>query len=262
MQCLQNIRNNDMSRSIFILFWFISIAWNKDLNAQYLSSQSYNLGALIGFGASNGPAVDESALFSQGSYHVRSTALAFTFNFSSVSKRKGISLGPVFSASIGGSKDKYIAKNLGAGWSNIDGIWREDFSLVVDLKVGFAVNYVIPDREASVGLRYFNWYQANSFGATYGNADDAAAIGIAANWKRFGLSYSFGSAKIPGVLVNSHLWNSSEIEARYQLVYNKDTKGGMIIGVRNLTQKLMESTKIGITPQTIGNCLNFFVLFH
>lgn len=231
------------------------------LHGQYASSTSYNLGALYGRGWSNGQAVDASSLYSQGTYHTRTNVFAFAFNFTTVSHKKGVSLGPVFSVALGGSADRFMGKDLGGGWSNTDGVWGKDMGLFIDWKIGASINYVLPDKETTFGIRYFNWYQGNCFGGVYGNADDAASIGMTANWKKFGLAYSFGSDKIPGVLVNAHLWNSSELEARYQLKYNKDTKGGLIIGVRSLRQKLMESAH-PVTPDTRGHLLSFFILFH
>lgn len=163
---------------------------------------------------------------------------------------------------LGGSSERFMGKDLGPGWSDRDGVWGSDFGLFVDWKVGFSLNYCLPKQETTFGLRYFNWYQSNGFGGSYGNADDAAAIGVTANWKKFGLAYSYGSDKIPGFLVNSHLWNSSEVEARYQLKYNKDNTGGIIVGIRSLTQKLMESATFGVNPDTKGKLISFFVLFH
>lgn len=245
----------------FILTLIIFVSF--PLYGQYASSSNYNLGALFGRGWSNGPAVDASQLYGQGTYHTRTNAYAFAFNFTTVSHKKGLSLGPVFSMALGGSSDRFMGKDLGGGWSNTDGVWGKDMSLFVDWKIGASINYVIPDNETTIGIRYFNWYQANCFGGVYGNSDDAAAIGLTANWKKIGLSYSYGSDKIPGVLVNSHTWNSSELEARYQLKYNKDTKGGVILGIRSLTQKLMISAQpIQYNPDTKGHILSFFVLFH
>ena len=246
-----------------ILAGILCIVFATKLRGQYPSSTSYNLGALFGHGRSSGPAVDQSALYGQGTYHTRTNAYAFAFNFTTVSHKKGIRLGPIFSMALGGSSDKFMGKDLGGGWSNTDGVWGKDFGLFVDWKIGASLNYVLPDQQTTFGIRYFNWYQANCFGGTYSNADDAAAIGISANWKKFGLSYSYGSDKIPGVLLNGHAWNSTEIEARYQLKYKEDTKGGMIVGIRSLTQKLMESAQpILYNPNTKGNLVSVFVLFH
>lgn len=232
------------------------------LHGQYLSSDRFNLGALYGFGKSEGPAVDQSSLYGQGTYHTKTRPLAFTFNFTTVSHKKGFHLGQIFGFALGGSMDRFMAENLGAGWSNSDGVWNKDFGLYIDWKVGLALNYTLPNAKTTFGIRYFNWYQANCFGATYDNSDDAAAIGAHINWQRFGLQYSYGSAKIPGFLVDSKSWNSSEIELRYQLSYKEKTSDGVIIGIRSLTQKLVLSNTPSKTPDTKGNIISFFVLFH
>lgn len=241
---------------------FVIVATTQ-LHGQYLSSTNFNHGALLAHGRSSGPAVDESALYGQGTYYTRSTALAYIFNFTKVGHKKGLRPGTVFSMALGGSSNRYMGKNLGGGWSNTDGVWGKDFGLFIDWKIGLSLNYCLPDKQTTVGVRYFNWYNSNGFGGSYSNADDEAAIGIGVNWKKLGFSYSFGSDKIPGVLVNGHAWNLTEIEARYQLKYNTKTKDGIIIGVRSLTQRLMESAQpINYTPNTKGNLISFFVLFH
>src|SRR6478672_4864195 len=228
------------------------------LYGQYPSSTSYNLGALIAHGTSKGPAADQSALFTEGTFYTKTTALAFIFNFTTVGHNKGFGIGPVFGLALGGSSDRFMGKDLGAGWSNRDGVWGSDMGLLIDWKVGGSLNYCLPDKELNFGIRYFNWYQGNCFGGTYTNSDDAAAIGVAANWKKFGLAYSYGSDKIPGVLVNSKGWNSTEIEARYQLKYKKDKNGGVIVGIRSLTQKLMQSAHSNTTPDTKGHLISLF----
>ena len=157
---------------------------------------------------------------------------------------------------LGGSNDRFMGEDLGAGYSDRDGKWGSDFGLYIDWKVGFSLNYSLPDQQTTFGLRYFNWYQGNAFGGTYSNADDAAAIGLTSNYKKFGFSYSYGSAKIPGVLVNSQAWNSNEIELRYQLVYKEKTLGGTILGIRCLRQTLQPSAN------TKGTLISGFVLFH
>lgn len=247
---------------IFIAFACCLLAAGfTPVRGQYVSSQNYNLGALYGYGRSLGPAVDQSALFGQGTYHTRTHVFAFAFHFNTVRHKKGLGLGPVFSMALGGSADKYMGENLGGGWSNIDGVWGSGMSLVVDWKIGASLNYCLPDKQTTFGIRYFNWYQSNCFGGTYSNADDAAALGITVNYKKFGFGYSYGSPKIPGVLVNSHSWSSSELEARYQVKYNSKTKGGIIVGCRSLSQKLLKSAQ-NVAPDTRGNLISAFVLFH
>lgn len=230
--------------------------------AQYISSQNFNLGVLVAKSWSKGPAVDQSSLYSQGTFYTKSTGLAFTFNFSTIGHKKGLNFGPVFSLALGGENDKSMVENPGAGNSDIDGKWGSNFGLLIDWKMGLSLSYCLPDKEASLGLRYFNWYQGNTMGSTYSNADDPAAIGVIANWKKLGFSCSYGSDKIPGVLVNSPSTDVTELELRYQLRYNKETKDGMIIGLRTLHQKLMRSTREDFTPGTRGNIVSVFLLFH
>lgn len=247
---------------IRLLFSLILLLSCYSIQGQYLSSQNFNLGALYGFGKSEGPAIDQSSLYGQGTYHTKTRPLAFTFNFTTVTHKKGLHLGPVFSFALGGSMDRFMAENLGGGWSNSDGVWRKDFGAFIDWKIGLSLNYTLPKAKTTFGIRYFNWYQGNCFGATYNNSDDAAAIGAHVNWQRFGITYSYGSAKIPGILVDSKGWNSSEVELRYQLVYKEKTSGGVIIGIRSLSQKLIESNTPGKSPDTKGNIVSCFVLFH
>lgn len=246
----------------FVLLFSLLTFSGLILMAQYVSSQSYNLGVLAARSWSKGPAVDQSSYYTQGTFYTKSSGLAFTFNFSTIGHKKGLNFGPVFSLALGGENDQRMVENPGAGNSDIDGKWSSDFGLLIDWKMGFSINYSLPDKETSVGLRYFNWYMGNTMGSTYSNADDPAALGLIVNWKKFGFSYSYGSDKIPGVLVNSPSTNVTELEARYQLKYNKDTKGGMMVGVRSLTQKLMRSSRSDINPDTRGNIVSVFLLFH
>lgn len=251
-----------MNSKCAILFFLLLSVIPLMLKAQYESSQNYQLGALYGRGWANGPAADQSSFYRQGNFHVRSNAYAFAFSFNTVGHKKGISLGPVFSMSIGASGDRSMVDDLGGnGISNLEGVWSKDMSLFIDWKIGGSLNYVIPEKQTTIGVHYFNWYQANVFGSTYGNSDDAASIGVNINYQKFGFSYSFGSKKIPGVLVNANSWNSSEFDVRYQLKYDKKTKGGVIAGLRKLTQTLQNSGTSGLTPTTKGHLLSFYVLF-
>lgn len=233
-------------------------AASNHLNGQFISSTNYNLGPLIAHGWSSGPALEKG--FTEGTYYTKSNVFAFAFNFTKVSHKKGLSLGPVFSMALGGSSEKWMGKNLGGGNSNIDGVWGKDFGLFVDWKVGLGLNYCLPDKQTTISFRYFNWYNSNGFGGSYSNADDEATLGVAVNWQKLGLSYSYGSDKIPGVLVNGHAWNLGEVEAKYQLKYNEKTKGGTILGIRRLSQKLMETASNN--SNTKGNLISVFVLFH
>lgn len=231
-------------------------------SAQFASSRNYNLGALYAHGVSNGQAVDQSALFSQGDYHTKTNAYAFYFNFASMRQTKGIHAGALFSLALGGSSDKYMGENLGGGWSDIDGVWGKDFGLFIDMRVGPTLYYTLPDQKLIVGFRYFNWYNSNAFGGTYSNADDAASIGATILFNKLGFDYSYGSDKIPGVLVNAHAWNLNEVAFRYQLKYNEDTNGGILAGVRVMAARLMETSSLTNTPDTNGMLVSAFLLFH
>lgn len=246
-----------MKIRILLAVLFLSAIINP-IHGQFVSSEKYNLGALIAHGWSKGSARDKG--YTQGTYYSKSNPLAFAFNFTKVRHKKGPSLGPVFSMALGGGTEKWMGEDLGGGSTHQNGVWGKDFGLFVDWKIGLSLNYCLPDKQTTVGIRYFNWYNVNGFGGLYSNADDEASVSLAVNWKKLGFSYSYGSHKIPGFLVSGRAWNLSEIEARYQLKYNEKTKDGIILGIRSLTQKLLESH----TPNasTKGNLISVFVLFH
>lgn len=63
-----------------VSFLLLSIACMHPAMAQFNSSvNNGNLGALYGYGWSEGPATDESGMFSQGTYKTRTNVFAFVF---------------------------------------------------------------------------------------------------------------------------------------------------------------------------------------
>lgn len=248
-----------MKAKIWIVVLTLSII--HPTKAQFISSESYNLGALYAKTIINGPASQQSSLYTQGTYHLKSNAWAFLFSFNKMSHKKGLSLGPIFTCALGGSMDHFMRDDLGPGNSNIDGVWGKDFAIYIDWKIGLGLNYALPDKKVNFGLRYFNWYQGNPIGGSYSNADDAASLGLVVNWKKFGLTFSHGSDRIPGVLVNSHSWNSNEIEFKFQAKYNEKTRDGVIVGARYHSQIMQSGSGIA-NPNTKGNIYSLFVVIH
>lgn len=231
------------------------------IKAQYVSSERFNLGALYARSSLNAPAIEQSSLYSQGTYHLKSNAWAFLFSFNKMSHKKGLSVGPIFSCALGGSTDHYMRENLGPGNSDIDGVWGEEFNAFLDWKIGLGLYYALPDKKINFGLRYYNWYQGNPIGWTNLNRDDAASLGLVFNWNKIGVSFGHGNDKIPGVLVNSETWNSNELELRYQVSYNEKSTGGVIVGAKYQSQILQPGSRI-TNPETKGHIYSLFVVFH
>jgi hypothetical protein len=238
---------------------FVALFVTTPLLSQYTESSNPYLGFMYGTAKSSGPAIDQSSLYSQGEYEVKGRALAMVFQLSRFSDGDGIGGGYYASGTLGTFSSKFKSSNLGPGWSNNDGIWFDEFDLIGDFQLGLVGNYRISSKDLLFSFRYFNWYNAGGIRSYYGNADDAAAIGLGLAWKNFGLDYNIASDKIPGFLVNSDRWNFGRLEGRYRFGSWDDDSMAFLVGFRYEYSTLLISSTPNTEPDTRANMFALMV---
>ncbi len=190
----------------------------KNSFSQYENSRTFYLALGYGFGNLNGTeSLTNPTIYSNntGEFKVRSRSFAMSTIYSGYGKSNGIHLGIYSGATIGGaiSKRYYIRSyNL-----NKDKVWVEEFNFLGDLRLGIQTTYRINEKKAFVGIRYFNNWNGDGLRTYYGNSDDAATIGCFGAFKNISLDIHYASDKIPGFLVDSHVWDFIQTELRCKL---------------------------------------------
>lgn len=209
----------------YLLSTIVALGLCAQLNAFVtpFGTASY-LGLGVGFGRSGCTGISITDPSLNGEYFVKGKYFAMDAQLNKLygSDEQGFKFGWYGSLVLGGFSSKwYIIQNEKSDRTQY---WQSGFDVMGGFGLGLQAAYSIPDKDAVIGLRYYNYYSVDGLRGSFDNADDGACIGLFAGNNKFGVDVTYVSGKIPGVLVNSSAWNYVMTGIRYNITtWDDDT---------------------------------------
>lgn len=174
-------------------------------------------------------------------YYCKTNDYLYTFNINTLSHsdKSGFKFGIYLDGTIGFSVSDWYIRN----GPNPDITWQNDFGVLMNCNLGLQAGYYFKDANMVLGLRYFNNYNADQIRSGYGNADDPASIGLFFTKNSLDADFSYGSDKIPGLLVRSPVADILRFNCRYNIPRKNFEDGDalMCVGLRYEYNRFLEN---------------------
>lgn len=198
------------------------------------------LGLGYGFGSTLCTSVldQPNANNDKGEFYCKVRNYAMNFAFSEFLGRDatGIHVGYYLGGTLGGSSSEWYIIN--PNYLDKTKYWQSDFNILAELRLGLQIAYYLKEKDIIAGCRYYNCYSADAMRSSYGNADDAAVIGVFFANNTIGFDLNYATDNTPGIMVKSEMWDYLQCDLRYKII---DEETALYAGVRFEKSWLMDS---------------------